>query len=319
MGQIDIATKMFVSVSDIFAQIFNVGLFKGDIVVREDGLTDLNSLEDVRLEGKGKLFEKIRDVKKQSDLGFSLAILGIEDQDKIHQFMPVRTMMYDAAAYEGQFRRIIEECEQKGITIPYGMGVPKGTQVLPVITIIFYTGKEIWDGPRDLFGLLKVPENKKELLKKYMNNYHIHVIDARHMSDEEINQYSGDLKAFFIMLKEKYDEEMLEGVVAKHRETWYALSTIKKDKRYREYIETVKEEQLTGGVRMCETLDFIEQRGMERGIERGIEQGRSLGEDLLGKLMEYLLAHHLTEEAKIAAVDKAARQEMYKKYGIIEE
>ena len=113
MGQIDIATKMFVSVSDIFAQIFNVGLFKGDIVVREDGLTDLNSLEDVRLEGKGKLFEKIRDVKKQSDLGFSLAILGIEDQDKIHQFMPVRTMMYDAAAYEGQFRRIIEECEQK--------------------------------------------------------------------------------------------------------------------------------------------------------------------------------------------------------------
>ena len=152
-----------------------------------------------------------------------------------------------------------------------------------------------------------------------MNNYHIHVIDARHMSDEEINQYSGDLKAFFIMLKEKYDEEMLEGVVAKHRETWYALSTIKKDKRYREYIETVKEEQLTGGVRMCETLDFIEQRGMERGIERGIEQGRSLGEDLLGKLMEYLLAHHLTEEAKIAAVDKAARQEMYKKYGIIEE
>ena len=271
MGQIDIATKMFVSISDIFAQIFNVGLFQGDIVVREDGLTDLNSLEDIRLEGKEKLFEKIRDIKKQSDLGFSLAILGIEDQDKIHQFMPVRTMMYDAAAYEVQFRRIIEECEQKGVTIPYGMGVPRGTQVLPVITIIFYTGKEIWDGPRDLFSLLKVPENKKELLKKYMNNYCIHVIDARHMSDEEINRYSGDLKAFFIMLKEKYDEEMLRGVIAKHKETWYALSTIKKDKRYKDYVDTISEKELAGGVDMCETLDFIEKRGIEQGIEQGIK------------------------------------------------
>ena len=81
------------------------------------------------------------------------------------------------------------------------------------------------------------------------------------------------MKAFFIMLKEKYNEEMLRGVVAKHRETWYALSTIKKDKRYKEYIETINDQKLSGGVNMCETLDFIEKRGIEQGIEQGIERG----------------------------------------------
>lgn len=81
MGRVDIATKRFVSIVDVFAQLFNVGLFQGDIVVKEDGLTDMNPLEDMRLE-KGKvskkldLRERIRDVKKKSDLGFTLAILG---------------------------------------------------------------------------------------------------------------------------------------------------------------------------------------------------------------------------------------------------
>jgi len=306
MGQTDIATKMFVSISDIFAQIFNVGLFKGDIVVDGNGLTDINSLENIRLDEK--LFERIRDVKKQSDLGFSLAILGIEDQQEIHQFMPVRTMMYDAAAYEGQFRRIVEQCEHKGISIPYGMGVPKGTRVLPVITIIFYTGKKNWDGPRDLFDLLQVPNDKKQLLQKYMNNYYIHVIDARHMSDDEINKYKGDLKAFFIMLREKYDEKMLEGVIAKHRETWYALSKIKNDRRYKEYIDTINENELVGGVDMCETLDYIEKRGVEQGIEQTIER--------INTLIILLSEQGRTDDIIKAAKDKEYQKKLFDEFGL---
>ena len=53
--------------------------------------------------------------------------------------------------------------------------------------------------------------------------------------------------------------------------------------------------------------------------DRGVSQGISQGEDMLGKLMDYLLSHQLTEEAQKAALDKEARQEMYKKYGIVKE
>lgn len=312
MGRIDVATKRFVSIADIFAQLFNVGLFQGDIVVREEGLTDMNSIEDIRVNrsAEKQVFERIRDVKKLSDLGFTLAVLGIEDQEAVHYYMPVRAMMYDAASYETQYKQVIEECEQKGISIPYGTGVPKGTQVMPVITLVFYTGKKPWDGPRDLFDLLDVPRENKMLLQKYMNNYHIHVIDARHMSDEEINQYSGDLKAFFIMLRDCYDEEMLRGVIARHRETWYAISDIKGDLRYREYIEAVDEETLTGGIDMCETLDFIENRGIEKGIEKGIGHG----EDRISRLNVLLIEAGRMDDVLKAAKDKDYRKKLLEEF-----
>lgn len=277
MGKIDIVMKRFVGISDIFAQLFNVGLFQGSIVVKEDELTDENPLEDIRIQkGKGSesLFERTRDVKKRSNLGYSLAILGVENQQVIHNYMPARIMLYDAVAYDMQLKETAEEYERKGIAISYGEGVPRGTKVLPVITMVFYTGKEKWEEPKELFDLLTIPEEKKELMQRYINNYKIHVIDACHLTDEEINQYDGDLKAFFIMMREEYSEEMLSDVVARHRETWYTVSTVKKDKRYREYIDTVDDEELAGGVNMCKTLDFIENRGLERGRQEGMERGR---------------------------------------------
>lgn len=71
------------------------------------------------------------------------------------------------------------------------------------------------------------------------------------------------------MLRDYYDEDSLRGIIVRHRETWYAVSTIKGDKRYQEYIESVDEQTLTGGIDMCETLDYIEKRGIEKGIEKG--------------------------------------------------
>ena len=44
----------------------------------------------------------------------------------------------------------------------------------------------------------------------------------------------------------------------------------------------------------------------------------SQGEDLLGKLIEYLLSHHMSDQIEKVATDAQARQEMYKKYGIID-
>ena len=68
-----------------------------------------------------------------------------------------------------------------------------------------------------------------------------------------------------------------------------------------------------------ERMDGLGQSIYDRGVSQGISQGISQGEDLLGKLMDYLLSHQLTEEAQKAALNKEARQEMYKKYGIVKE
>lgn len=102
-------------------------------------------------------------------------------------------------------------------------GVPKGTKILPVITLVFYVGKKPWDGPRELYDMFDIPEDKKEWAKHYIPNYPLHILDARHLTDEQIESCNGDLKTFFYMIREDYDEEKLRGYVAKFRETCKSL------------------------------------------------------------------------------------------------
>jgi len=49
---------------------------------------------------------------------------------------------------------------------------------------------------------------------------------------------------------------------------------------------------------------------------RGYERGLSSGEDRLGKLIDTLLINGKNQDARLAAIDKAKRQELYKKYNI---
>ncbi len=51
-------------------------------------------------------------------------------------------------------------------------------------------------------------------------------------------------------------------MVAHHRETWYALSMIKNDKRYTEYIDSISEDNLKRDVNMDAALDYIERTGI---------------------------------------------------------
>ena len=45
-------------------------------------------------------------------------------------------------------------------------------------------------------------------------------------------------------------------MIAMHRETWYAVSAIKNDKRYVEYMDAVSRE-MSGGTNMDAALDYL--------------------------------------------------------------
>lgn len=110
--------------------------------------------------------------------------------------------------------------------------------------------------------MLDIPDKLKGWAVQTMPDYKMNLIDARHMGDEEISRFTGDLKAFLWMLKGNFDRGKLEEIVAKHRETWYAVSAVKNDSRYRDFIDNVSDEELEEGVNMDAALDyFIEKRG----------------------------------------------------------
>ena len=124
-----------------------------------------------------------------------------------------------------------------------------------------------------LYDMLDVPEDMKDWLLQATPDYQMNLIDARHMTKEQLNEFEGDLKSFLLMLQEHYDKEQLKTALAIHRETWYALSKIKNDKRYAEYIDEISDEELEGGIYMDATLDYIEKRGEKRGEKQRSRAG----------------------------------------------
>ena len=175
-------------------------------------------------------------------------------QTGVNYYMPVRCMELDALSYSHQCRSISEEAKESGKLKKYSDGVPKGTKIVPVVTLVFYVGREPWDGPVSVYDMLDIPDDRKEWMRKTIPDYRMNLIDARHMKDEELDRFHGDLKAFLMLLGGRFDRERLKSVVAMHRETWYALSAIKNDRRYVECIENIPCGE-TGGVNMDAALD----------------------------------------------------------------
>lgn len=286
MGKVDIRVKNFIKVDTVFAQLFSEGVFKGSIKIDPDKLQELDSANQTML----KDLERLRDAQKiamlfDDKLAFQV-ILGAEGQAGVHYYMPVRCMELDALSYSGQCRRISEKAKEKKKLKKYADGVPKGTKIVPTVTLVFYVGSKPWDGPKSVHDMLDIPEDMKEWAKVFIPDYQMHIIDARHLTEEEINRFEGDLKAFLLMIQENYNEKKLKNVVAMHRQTWYAIGAIKKDQRYVEYIDSISDEDMAGGVYMDAVLDRIEERGEARGEARVNELGMKMAK--AGRVNEFI-------------------------------
>lgn len=255
MGDIDINVKNFIKINSVFSQLFERGIYHGKISIDPARLTEIDSVTQDTIDdsdGNVKSVERMRDVSKIAMLLDGSAvfqvIMGVDAQTDIHYYMPVRCMELDALSYSAQCKRISQDAIKNGELKKYANGVPKGTKIVPVVTLVFYTGTKQWDGPRSIYDMLSVPDKAKHYLLQATPDYKMNLIDARHMTAEQINEFEGDLKAFLLMLQDRYNEELLKTAVATHRETWYALGKIKNDNRYIEYIDKVSDKELKGGI-----------------------------------------------------------------------
>ena len=324
MGKADKSMKAFLEIPEIFSQLFNVAVFGGKEEIKPEDLSETNPVLDAVLElSENELdyVERVRDVVKTSDFGISFRIiLGVEEQTDIHYYMPVRDMLMDAISYDSQCRRIASNAKEKGENFQYSNGVPKGTHIMPVISLILYVGSKKWDGPTQLYDMFDIPEDRREWAKQYIRNYPINLIDARHMSEEQINQFQGDLKAFFSVLPNRFNTKNLKGVIAKHRETWYAISTIKKDNPFVEYINSKSDKEIMGGVFMDVTLDYIEAKGKKEGERVGKKEGKREGKregiNITGKLYKILLADNRISDWDKAIEDEGYMMELLDEYAL---
>lgn len=164
----------------------------------------------------------------------------------------------------------------------------KEDRIYPVITLVFYYDVKKWDGAVELYDMFRLDASlKKEILiKDYLPNYKINLLDAG--SVEDVSRFRTDLQQVFGMLKYRGEKEKLQRYMQENRdyfgkvdvETYQALGAfLHSGKKLKEVVDSGEEEQID----MCKALDDIYADGEKAGrtqekliiITRMIKEGMS--------------------------------------------
>ena len=289
MGQADVNVNLWLKDTKRFADLFNAILFQGKAVILPENLhpspeTTAVSLQDAQ--GKNIVKKQYRDIIMNWQDQALLMLLAVESQTAIHYAAPLKVMLYDSMEYAEQVRVKWKERPPRLSSAEFLSRFQKNDKLIPVITLIFYYGTEEWDGPLELHQMFDLGTEKKhaELMKKYLPNYHINLVDVRRLKNLE--SFQSDLQIIFGMLQCSQDKYALRTYVANHKdyfqkldlETYHAIGAFLNSRQLMEIsVEKNEMEELD----MCKALEDIYndgvQAGIQTGIQTGIEQGRQSG------------------------------------------
>ena len=257
MAEKDMTEKTLEAYNDVFADIVNVLLFKGQKIIAEDDL--IAETPRSIYKAAGKLHEQERDVAKLWQNGkIRIALLGFENQTEADADMPLRVISYDGSAYRAQ---LLTDKEWRK------------TERYAVVTLVLYFGyKHRWNKPTNLLGNIKVPE----VLQPYVKDYSINLFEIAWLSDEEVAMFKSDFRLvadYFVQMRKNKGYEPPKETIRHVHEFLQLMSAMTGDHRYEEAYESAERRPSN----MCEVLDAVENRGIEKGIEQGIEKGIEQG------------------------------------------
>ena len=314
MGVMDTEGKQYLSNPVFFADAFNYLLYDGEQVIKPEELQELDTTELTVPYGNNARVpvQKYRDLLKMwnamMDENAIYVILGAELQDKVHYGMPVKDGLYDMLGYSKQIAEIKrsykkEDSSEEGeITVDNGVlkikltseeflsGLRKDDKLIPIITAVVYFGDEPWDGPRSLFEMLDV---RDERLYRFLSDYKLNLISPADMDEDEFEKFHTELGYAMRLLKHQSEDadEMIvrEGHRKVSSETAYFLNAAMK--------LNLEFEVEPGGVDMCKSMEKRDQRQKITGAIDVLRLDGASDEDIITKVMklynvtrEYVLA-----------------------------
>ena len=254
----DISEKAFIALNDVFADIFNVLVFEGKMVVEENALADQMATSQYKADEE-KMHEQERDVfKKWKGHGFNLVLAGIENQTEPDRDMPFRVIAYDGVAYRSQ---VLSKKRTKGKQ----QHRKAKKERYPVVTIVLYFGEKTWNYPKNLKNSFypPLPQNEAgKILDKYIQDYKIHVFDIPRLPKETVVKFQSDFKVVAEYFTNVYTnpEYVPQPYVIRHVDEFLKLMRVLTgDGRY----ETVmfSKEEKEEGIEVCRVLDYREAKG----------------------------------------------------------
>ena len=258
MGEKDVSEKILEDYNDVFSDIINGLVFKGEQVIKPEELRN-SAVHSQYKADDSKLHELERDVTKHW-VGHSaeLAIAGFENETKAEKWMPFRVFGYDGAGYRSQLLN------------------GKNT-VVPVVTFVLYFGTEQrWTQKKNIKALMKIPEG----LDAYVNDFKIHVFEIAWLTEEEVNRFQSDFKVvanFFVKKRKNKHYVPDDHTEIRHvDEVLKLLSVMTRDDSYEKLLTEKKEDE--GVHNMCDVAERLKNAGWKAGWEEGKEAGKIAGE-----------------------------------------
>ena len=315
MGKKDDAIVPFFKDKHRFSDLFNGALFHGKQLISPDELEFTESVQTAILKDKHNkkhYVKRYRDIVMNWKNKLSFVILACEVQENVHYAMPVRNMIYDGLTYMQQIEDLwknITEIEKQNITREEFLShFRKEDFISPVITIVLYYGDD-WNGNLDLHSMFDIDNRTwagaadNELLKKYIPNYHINLINPTKISD--LSVFKSDLQLIFGMLKYKDDKEKLFNFTKDNKSYFSSvngttINAIDAFLNFNVKLETILEKDEKEEKDMCKALDDLYNEGVQSGMQQGtITAFRNIGwkdDAIIEKLIEI---HKMTaDEAK---------------------
>ena len=282
MGKVDIATKQYMSHRDVIADVFNFYIYDGRQVIKPEKLQKIDTAEVALPYGNDaeiavqKLRDNIMLWTMAMDDKAAYAVLGIENQDKIHYAMAVKNMLYDALQYAKQveeakrsYRNGLNKKRIKLNSEEFLSGLKKADRLMPVITLVVYFGDKDWDGAKSIHEMLSVDDDE---LLSYVPNYKINLIEPAKISDEDYDKFKTDVGSVLQFIKHQSDEDG----------SWIKGKTRFKhvEKEAVEFINLITGSKITGEEKE-EVVDMC--RAWENSINNAMREGMREGE-LKGKI-----------------------------------
>ena len=133
-----------------------------------------------------------------------------------------------------------------------------------------------WDGSKDLYGMLQWSEDEKKnaVLKEYVPNYRINLIDAGNL--EHLERFKSDLQEVLGMIQCRGDKESLLKYINDRKEyfqnvdeeTYYVIREFLHSERMLK--ENIEKSQGKETVDMCKALEDLYNEGIEIGVVKGV-------------------------------------------------
>ena len=207
MAKIDKAAKAFFEKPEIYADVINMVFYKGEPVVSEDNIVELDPSEGVK---QRDLLRRVRAGKNHRLHMY----IGLEIQCYHDDIMPVRSFGYDIRRYEHQLRNLKNRKQLVFDTDQKHLILKKRTD--PVVTVTVSLCREKWKGNTNLLDMTGLKDMD---IRKLIPDPRLLLLDPYTMEDALIDKCRSELKYVLYLVKyrknvKKYKELMkrLEGV-----------------------------------------------------------------------------------------------------------